>query len=209
MNSSESGTEKKAVESEDPEFLNIFQIIVKIIKSLTDKTALILLSTFILLILWGSKGDMKILSKIFGENWTGELFPGVAWHRQLASFIVGFLLLVVIPCCIIKFIFKERLSEYGLGWPKEIKRRKQAVSGFFLIIGVSIIPFYLSAFNPEMQGEYPLFGDVIAKGAWGAFIVYELVYLLFFVVIDFIYRGYLLFGIFKIKDLEVIKGVKR
>jgi len=208
MNSSESGTEKKAVESEDPEFLSIFQIIVKIIKSLTDKTALILLSTFILLILWGSKGDMKILSKIFGENWTGELFPGVAWHRQLASFIVGFLLLVVIPCCIIKFIFKERLSEYGLGWPKEIKRRKQAVSGFFLIMGVSIIPFYLSAFNPEMQGEYPLFGDVIAKGAWGAFIVYELVYLLFFVVIDFIYRGYLLFGIFKIKDLEVIKGVK-
>jgi hypothetical protein len=208
MNSSEFDTEKKAVESEDPELLNIFQIIVKIIKSLTEKTAIILLSTFILLILWGSKGDMKILSKIFGENWTGELFPGVAWHRQLASFIVGFLLLVVIPCCIIKFIIKERLSEYGLGWPKENKRRKQAVSGFFLIMGVSIIPFYLSAFNPGMQEEYPLFGDAIAKGAWGAFIVYELVYLLFFVVIDFIYRGYLLFGIFKIKDLEVIKGVK-
>jgi hypothetical protein len=208
MNDSESGIGKKAVESEDPEFLTIFQIIAKIIKSLTEKTALILLSTFILLILWGSKGDMKILSKIFGEKWPGVLFPGVPWHDQLASFIVGFLLLVVVPCCIIKFVFKEKLSEYGLGWPKENNRRKQAVMAFFLIMGIAVIPFFLSAFNPEMQQEYPLFGDVIARGDWGAFIVYELVYLVFFVVIEFIYRGYLLFGIFKIKDIEVFKGVK-
>jgi hypothetical protein len=208
MNDSELGIEKKTVESEDPDFLSIFQIIVKIIKRLTDKTALILLSTFILLILWGSKGDMKVLSKIFGEKWPEALFPGVPWHDQLASFIVGFLLLVVVPCCIIKFVFKEKLSEYGLGWPKDYNRRKQAVFAFFLIIGVAVIPFYLSAFNPEMQKEYPLFGDVIAKGDWGAFIIYELVYLLFFVVIEFIYRGYLLFGIFKIKDIKAIKEIK-
>ena len=208
MNDSELGIEKEAVESEDPEFSTIFQIIVKIIKRLTDKTALILLSTFILLILWGSKGDMKILSKIFGEKWPEVLFPGVAWHNQLASFIVGFLLLVVVPCCIIKFVFKEKLSEYGLGWPKENNRRKQAVFAFFLIMGVAIIPFYLSTFNPGMQGEYPLFGEVITRGDWGAFIIYELVYLLFFVVIEFIYRGYLLLGLFKIKDIEALKDVK-
>jgi hypothetical protein len=208
MNNSELGIEKKTVESEDPGSLTIFQIIVKIMKRLTDKTALILLSTFILLILWGSKGDMKILSKIFGDKWPEALFPGVSWNRQLASFIVGFLLLVAVPCCIIKFVFKERLSEYGLGWPKNNNGRKQAVIGFFLIMGIAVIPFFLSAFNPQMQQEYPLFGDVIARGDWGAFIVYELVYLLFFVVIEFIYRGYLLFGIFKIKDLEALKGVK-
>lgn len=208
MNGSEVNIEKKTVESEDPDFLTIFQIIVKIIKRLTDKTALILLSTFILLILWGSKGDMKILSKIFGEKWPEVLFPGVTWNRQLTSFIVGFLLLVVIPSCLIKFVFKEKLSEYGLGWPKDKNRRKQGIIGFFLIMGIAIIPFFLSGFNPEMQREYPLFGDVIAMGDWGAFIVYELVYLLFFVVIEFIYRGYLLFGIFKIKDIEAIKGVR-
>jgi hypothetical protein len=177
-------------------------------KRLTDKTVLLLFSTFILLMLWGSGGDMGILSYIFGEKWTGVLFPGVAWHRQLASFIVGFLLLVAVPCCIIKFVFKERLSEYGLGWPKDSAGRKQAVMAFFLIMGIAVIPFFLSAFSPEMQREYPLFGDVIAKGDWGAFIVYELVYFLFFVVIDFIYRGYLLFGIFKMKDREAFKGIK-
>jgi hypothetical protein len=209
MNGSELGIEKKVVESEDPEFLTIFQIIVKIMKRLTDKTALILLSTFILLILWGSKGDMKIISKIFGEKWPEALFPGVPWNYQLASFIVGFLLLVVVPCCIIKFVFKERLSEYGLGWPKDKNRRKQSAIAFFLIMGIAVIPFFLSAFNPEMQEEYPLFGDVIAGGDWGAFVVYELVYLLFFVVIDFIYRGYLLLGLFKIKDMEAFKGVKK
>jgi hypothetical protein len=208
MIDSQLGIEKKTVESEDPELLTIFQIIVKTMKRLTDKTALILLSTFILLLLWGSKGNMKILSSIFGEKWPAALFPAVPWHDQLASFIVGFLLLVIVPCCIIKFVFKERLSEYGLGWPKNNNKRKQAVMAFFLIMGVSIIPFFLSAFNPGMQEEYPLFGDVIARGEWGAFVVYELVYLLFFVVIEFIYRGYLLFGIFKIKDIEALKEVK-
>jgi len=208
MNGSQDDIEKKTAVSEDPDSLTIFQIIAKIIKSLTDKTALILLSTFTLLILWGSKGDMEILSKIFGENWTQSLFPGVPWNRQLASFIVGFLLLVAVPCCIVKFVFKEKLSEYGLGWPKDKNRRKQGIFGFFLIMGLAGIPFFLSAFNPEMQREYPLFGDAIAGGDWGAFIVYELVYLLFFVVIEFIYRGYLLFGIFKIKDIKAIKGIK-
>jgi hypothetical protein len=208
MNDSELGIEKKAAAAEDPELLTIFQIMVKTMKRLTDKTVLLLFSTFILLMLWGSGGDMGILSYIFGEKWTGVLFPGVAWHRQLASFIVGFLLLVAVPCCIIKFVFKERLSEYGLGWPKNKNRRKQAVMAFFLIMGIAVIPFFLSAFSPGMQEEYPLFGDVIAKGDWGAFIVYELVYFLFFVVIDFIYRGYLLFGIFKMKDMEAFKGIK-
>ena len=209
MNDSELGIEKKAAAAEDPEFLTIFQIMVKTMKRLTDKTVLLLFSTFILLMLWGPRGNMGILSNIFGEKWTKVLFPGVAWHRQLASFIVGFLLLVVVPCCIIKFVFKERLSEYGLGWPKNKNKRKQAVMAFFLIMGIAVIPFFLSAFSPEMQREYPLFGDVIVKGDWGAFIGYELVYLLFFVVIDFIYRGYLLFGIFKMKDMEVFKGNKR
>ncbi|MGD2086125.1 MAG: CPBP family intramembrane metalloprotease [Candidatus Aminicenantes bacterium] len=208
MNDIEYGIEKKTVESEDPEFLTIFQIIVKTMKRLTDKTALLLFSTFILLMLWGSGGDMEILANIFGDKWTEVLFRGVAWHRQLASFIVGFLLLVIVPCCIIKFIFKERLSEYGLGWPKDKNRRKQSVIAFFLIMGIAVIPFFLSALHPEMQREYPLFGDVIAKGDWGAFVVYELVYLLFFVVIDFIYRGYLLLGLFKMKDMEAFKGIK-
>ncbi|UCH92374.1 MAG: CPBP family intramembrane metalloprotease [Candidatus Aminicenantes bacterium] len=199
---------KNTTGSEDPDTLTIFQIIVRTMKTLTDKTAIILISAFTLLILWGSKGNMKILSNIFGENWPGALFPGIPWHSQLASFVVGFLLLVVIPCCIIKFVFKERLSEYGLGWPKDNNSRKLGVIAFFVILGISIIPFYLGTFSAEIQEEYPLFRNVIAKGDWGAFIIYELVYFLFFFVIEFIYRGYLLFGLYKIKDMEVLKDVK-
>jgi hypothetical protein len=198
----------KPGELENPDVLRIFQIIVKTVKQLTDKTAIILLSSFLLLILWGSKGDLKIFEQVFGENWTGKLFPGVAWHKQLVSFIIGFLLLVVVPCCIIKFGFKEKLSEYGLGWPKDNNRRKLGVIAFFTMIGISIIPFYLGTMNPEMQQEYPLFGEAIQKGQWGAFIVYELVYFLFFIVIEFIYRGYLLFGLFKVKDVEALKDIK-
>ncbi|MGD2086127.1 MAG: CPBP family intramembrane metalloprotease [Candidatus Aminicenantes bacterium] len=208
MDDNDSDIKEKPEALENPDVLRIFQIIVQTVKKLTDKTAVILLSSFLLLILWGSKGDLKIFSHVFGKDWTGKLFPGVAWHQQLVSFIIGFLLLVVVPCCIIKFGFKEKLSEYGLGWPKDHNRRKLGVIAFFTMIGIAIIPFYLGTMNPEMQQEYPLFRDVIQKGDWGAFIVYELVYFFFFMVIEFIYRGYLLFGLFKVKDVEALKDVK-
>jgi membrane protease YdiL (CAAX protease family) len=115
-------------------------------------------------------------------------------------------LLVVIPCCIIKFRFKERLADYGLGWKKE-KVKLGLVALCFLVIGFAIF-FYIGTFFPEQQAEYPMFRDKIPQGAWGAFIVYELVYFLFFIVIEFIFRGYILFGLYGIKDIQAAEGVE-
>jgi hypothetical protein len=191
------------IELNDPDVLTIVQIIKNTVIRLKDKTAIILWSSFLLLILWGAEGDLKIFQKLLGKSWSNFL-PDVVWKEQLATFVMGFILLVVIPCCIIKFGFKEKLSEYGLGWPKN--RVKLGVLTFFVTLIVGLPVFWLGTKNPEMAAEYPLFGQAITT--WGGFIVYEMVYLLFFITIEFIFRGYLLFGLYKIKDTEAIHGVK-
>jgi hypothetical protein len=190
------------IELADPDVFTIFQIIKNTVLKLKDKTAIILWSSFILLTLWGKKGSAEL---IFPEKWRVSLFPNLVWRDQLVSFVTGFILLVVIPCGIIKFRFKERLSEYGLGWPKE--RRKLGLIALVVTLAISLPLFWLGSHNPEMQKEYPLFGKE-AIGSWGPFMIYELVYFLFFVTIEFIFRGYLLFGLYGIKDSEALRDVK-
>lgn len=177
------------IELNDPDVLTIFQIIKDGIKKLKDKTSVILWSSFILLILWGPRGYPEIIPLSFWR----KLVPfDLAWKDELISFVLGFILMVVIPCCIIKFYFKEKLSDYGLGWSNN--RIKLGLLALFVTLIICAPVFYMGTFDPAMQAEYPLFRDKIST--WGGFIVYQMVYFLFFISIEFIFRGYLLFGLY-------------
>ncbi len=55
-----------------------------------------------------------------------------------------------------------------------------------------------------MQSTYPLYRGVFDSG--GMFLLYELSYLPFFIAIEFIFRGYLLFGLAGIRDEEIQEG---
>lgn len=203
MNGKEKNPDVDPIELSDPDLLTIFQIIKTTIIQLKDKTAIILWSSFLLLTLWGFKGDARA---IFPKEWIDRLFPNLVWRDQLVSFILGFILLVVIPCCIIKFRFKEKLSGYGLGWPKD--RIKLGLFAMLVMTLISLPLFYLGTRNPEMRMEYPLFQTETATiTTWGGFIIYELVYFIFFICIEFIFRGYLLFGLYGVKDIQAAKGV--
>ena len=202
MNNEEEGPKVDRIELADPDVFTIFQIIKNTVARLKDKTSIILWSSFLLLVLWGKKGDAEF---IFPEKLRECLLPDLVWRDQLVSFIIGFILLVVIPCCIIKFRFKEPLSDYGLGWPKE--RRRLGLLAFGVTLAIALPLFWFGSFDAQMQKEYPLFGKE-AISTWGPFIIYEVVYLLFFCAIEFIFRGYLLFGLYGIKDIEALRRAK-
>ncbi len=203
MNHSNNEEKVDTITFTDPDVTTIFKIIKNAVVKLKDKTAIILWSSFILLTLWGLKGDAKL---IFPEKWRIALFPDLAWRDQLVSFLTGFILLVVIPCLIIRFRFKEPLADYGLGWSKD--KVKLGLVALIVLLIVCLPLFYAGTFDKEQQAEYPLFRDAIPKGDWSQFVIYELVYFLFFIVIEFIFRGYLLFGLYGIKDIKAVKGVK-
>jgi hypothetical protein len=183
--------------------IKIFQMIGNGVKKLGGKSAIVLWSSMILLLLWGSKGNPSL---IFPKTWRKSLFPDLEWRDQLVSYIVGFILIVVIPCCIIKFFFKESLAKYGLSWSKN--KIKPGVISLLVLLVASLPLFYFGTLNEDVKKEYPLFGKFSTGHpfagefkirTWGEFISYELLYLLFFINIEFIFRGYLLFGLYGVK----------
>ena len=195
--------EMKKIEDGEFDSTAILAIIWASLKKLVDKAAIIMWTSILLLMIWGLHGNMDILhgilDKPFGPDWTQKITFGLAWGEQLMSFIVGFLMAVVIPCLIIKIRFKENLKEYGLGLPRKEDRRKAWVA-FGSLFGFTALFVMGASFNGAMQDEYPLFGDAITT--WEGFLIYELVYLLFFISIEFAFRGYLLFGLHRIKIKE-------
>ena len=197
------------LELESPNFGTVLRIIwLSIRKFFREKPGQILGSTFILLLLWGTHGRIEVLRAVW-PAWRGlgvdinnrpVLIPGLPWDNELISWVIGVILLVGIPMLIIKFVFKESWSAFGLGLPPK-GRRILAVQTFLFLTIVSLPAFYVGTQDAGMQDRYPFYRPFATVGA---FIVYELAYLLFFLVIEFVFRGYLLFGLAGVRDSEIL-----
>lgn len=206
MNSKIKPNSEEIQKMEEGEFstIGILKIIWATVKKLKDKTSIILWSSFLFLMLWGFHGDMAILKSLFGEDWTKKITFGLPWSEQLVSFIIGFILVVIIPGLIIKFRFKESINDYGLGLPPKDQRKKSGVAFCSLLLITSVFIF-IASFDEGMQRTYPLFvqyedgNKIWTINNWPEFITYELIYLLFFITIEFAFRGYLLFGLNSIR----------
>ncbi len=178
-----------------------------------DRAGIILASTFLLLLLWGKHGEVQILDP-FGNWWRpadpnpsdrAQLIPGVPWDQEWISFFIGFVVVVLIPCALIKWRFKQHLSAYGLRWPRPNKMRFAVISALIILIA-SAVGFLFATGNPAMRAAYPLYRGDLSNNT--NFAIYELGYFLFFVAIEFIFRGYLLFGLYGIKDSESAEEVQ-
>ncbi len=164
-----------------------------------DKAGQILLSTVVLILLWGAHGRCELL-RLALPGWTGpgsdprarsRFIPWVPWDHELISFALGALLLVVVPMALVKLVFREPLAAYGLGLPPA-GRRCAARWVFALLLVLSLPAFWAFAHDPEFQRVYPFYRRF---AGWGEFAAYEVTYIAFFVAIEFIFRGYLLFGL--------------
>jgi len=164
-----------------------------------EKIGIVILSAILLIMLWGYHGNLDLLQFVI-KDWSApglfmdtrpQILSWVPWDRELISFWMGAFLLVIIPTIIIRFGFKHRIRDYGLALPTKEKR----TAGFILfttLVVISIFPFYLAAKNADMQLVYPFYKQFFSITE---FVWYELSYFPFFFAIEFIFRGYLLFGI--------------
>lgn len=178
-----------------------------VVRFLHDRVALIIASAFLLVMVWGQHGKLELVHGIWG-GWRGPgsdpatrgtVIPGVAWDQEWASFWAGALLVVAVPAVLIKYVLHERLADFGLGLPRDRLRLTVVSSLALLIIGLPI--FYVGAQDAGMQQTYPLY-----RGAFDGnqeFLIYELGYLPFFLAIEFIFRGYLLFGLYRVRDRDL------
>jgi hypothetical protein len=177
-----------------------------------DPAGMLLGSAFLLIMVWGYQGGLELLGEVW-EGWQGpggdpvardQVIPGLDWDQEAVSFVAGFGFLVVVPCLLIRLVFRQPLSAYGLALPPPERRRIALLSAAALLL-LGVPTFLFAAGDDQIRAVYPIF-----RGEFDStldFAAYEAVYLLFFVAIEFMFRGYLLFGLYQFRDEQSPPGV--
>lgn len=121
-----------------------------------------------------------------------SLFPNTRLFQL--TYWVGILITfyLIIPLFIIKIIFKNSLSDYGLSL-KGFFNNYKTYAVFFLFM----IPFILLVSTTEsFQNKYPFYNPN-GESLWPNFILWQCLYLCQFFALEFFFRGFMIHGLKK------------
>jgi len=151
------------------------------------KAATILLSTSVILTTFRYYG-----TKDFYINHLASAFTPYG-NQELASALYAFssslILLGLLPALIIKFAFREPLSNFGV----RLGNWQWGVKAFLILAPVMMVLTLPSSRMESFTAEYPLY-----KGAGASpfiFMAYSLLYLTYYIGWEFFFRGYMQFGL--------------
>lgn len=118
-------------------------------------------------------------------RWSLDQSSRLVWFALTA-----FTVYAVVPGLIVRFAFRERLTDYGAGvrgvvadWP------------VYLAFAAVMVPLvYLCSSFPRFQDVYPFYRVSSAAEVGAGFVRWELVYALQFIGLEFFFRGFLVHG---------------
>jgi len=160
------------------------------LKNLDKKVLTIFLSSIILLTIswYFSTPDFFSQNFTFHKSFS---FP----YADLTSFIYWFfldtILFFIIPSLIIKFIFHEKLKNYGIN----LQNINIGLTFTILAILIFIPIIYFLSKSENFVEYFPLMQN--AKEDLLVFIIYEFVFIVFIFAWEFFFRGFMLFGLEK------------
>lgn len=156
-----------------------------VVRELDRQTVFVLLVAVVLVIVQMTLGSRRLFREVFGpytpEAWRGVLAWG--WWFGFQG-LTGF----VVPVLALVGIFKRRPSEIGLGvgdW-----RLALLLAGVYLPLVV--VGTWVLSDGTAFQAEYPHYRP--AAHDWRFFVVYELLFLFYWVGWEYLWRGFVLFG---------------
>jgi membrane protease YdiL (CAAX protease family) len=121
---------------------------------------------------------------------TGSTWPlqRLARHLYWAIGVIG--TYVVLPVCVVKLVFRERLVDYGL------KVRGLLHGGWlYLAMFAFMFPFLVClSTTVRFQETYPFYDLEPGQPLWPLFWIWELFYVLQFVSLEFFFRGFIVHG---------------
>jgi uncharacterized protein len=136
-----------------------------------------------------------------GQNFWHQFVPifeladrfGVPWELAgLLAFAVGCVFWYVVPAAVlVKFAFRERLTDYGVklaGWSSGWK--------IYIVFVAVMVPLVLVfSAEPTFQRIYPFYRGWTPADGWNRLLAWELAYALQFVALEFFFRGFLVHGL--------------
>lgn len=165
------------------ELNNLFRII----KSLDRKVVIIFISVAILqTVSWYYTSRLffqQNFSRIYQSNHYAGLYEFIYWYAG------DFFTYFIIPALIIKLLFKSRLHDFGFTFGDYNAGIKLSLGFIFLMLPV----IWFVSSEPAFGAVYPLLGQ--ARDSWTIFIIYEAGLFIYLIAWEFIWRGYMLFGL--------------
>ncbi len=121
-------------------------------------------------------------------NYFFPLLKNRDYIQYIWQYLASFIFLFLIPFIIIKYLFKDDVRKYGISAGNISWNMK------WLIAGLIIAPFtFVFSNDPALMYEYPL--SKITAQSINLIIIDSFFYLFYYIGFEFIFRGYLLFGI--------------
>ncbi|MFO1438345.1 MAG: CPBP family intramembrane glutamic endopeptidase [Verrucomicrobiaceae bacterium] len=128
----------------------------------------------------GTPAMMRTLTEA-GDGWMQKLW----W----AGAVIVFYLLV--PMLVVKYGLRERLSDFGL----VMKFPAKDLLLYLGMFGLVLMLVALFSGTVAFQARYPFYKPTAGESLWPRFWIWEAVYLLQFVAVEFFFRGFLLHGL--------------
>jgi membrane protease YdiL (CAAX protease family) len=156
-------------------------------RGLSGTAVFVLLVSTLLIILFhencSSGVFRKYFAKYFGASSFQGLYPAFYWYGG------SFIMLFLIPLIFTGRVLKRPYKEMGLGLGDWRFGLKAVLLMFFAFLPILAVVSY----SPAFQAKYPLFAS--AKDSGLHFVLYQLAYVVYFIGWEFIFRGFMLFGL--------------
>ena len=118
-----------------------------------------------------------------------EFNPDVYLYEYIYWYLGDFFTLFLLPVLIIKLILKENLNEYGLKIGD--LRAGIRITLYFLVIMIPLV--WLFSSSPDFVRTYPQLVSV--RENWNTFFIFETGLFIYLIAWEFIWRGFMLFGL--------------
>jgi len=151
------------------------------------KPTVILIATPLILTTWKYYGTKAFYLSDLASRFV--LFDNPEQTAELYTFFSAFILFALVPWAIIRFVFRERMSVYGL----QLGDWRFGLKAFLILAPIFILASYTSINDPAFLAEYPLY-----KGAGASpstFLGHALAYLFFYIGWETYFRGFMQFGL--------------
>ena len=155
---------------------------------LERKTTIVLIGSAVLLTLYRFFNTRSFFNKHFRRYFaTPSIRELLSYHYWFLSTAV---VLFVLPVLLIKLGVKARIRDYGLQFTHGKLGWGLVALGWVVMLPLILLALWL---YPAFQQKYPL--CKIAATSWQTFIPYELAYGVYMFSWEFIFRGFMLFGL--------------
>jgi len=151
------------------------------------KPTVILFFAPFLMVTWKYFGDPKCLAAIVPDAcilWNDRAATGAVF-----SFLIAFVLLGLIPALLVRYLFHERLADYGVC----IGDKVRTVRSILVLCPCFILAGYIASTDPAVQAQYPI--NPSAGRSPAMFAIHAATYLLFYLGWEFHFRGFVQFGL--------------